>query len=188
MQRTFTWRRSWIAKHSTTMTEIFKIFFDSPRFLDMPNLLDAAFDKMHKGKEDLFIRHWEATIIPKLKAVAVLEKGDVAPLIEEMEDQTEDEMSYAMLVVLTQLPLVAAGRSIASLCDSQTSSQNHQPQLVCIGNLRSAARQYVLVERNDRITIPLEEGLTYAVDKLFKLYWVCNLAYPAQLSSVFSFH
>ena len=25
------------------------------------------------------------------------------------------------------------------------------------------------------------------IDKLFKLYWVCNLTYPAQLSSVFTF-
>ena len=51
--------------------------------------LCAEFDKVHEGRGDLFIRRWEATIIPKLKAVAVLEKGDVASLIEEVEDQTE---------------------------------------------------------------------------------------------------
>ncbi|KAL7888626.1 hypothetical protein AOLI_G00036000 [Acnodon oligacanthus] len=82
---------------------------------------------------------------------------------------------FALLVVLTHvLPLVAVSCCCVKsaitylldfvpagsyLCDSQT-SQNHQPQLVCIGNLRSAAWQCVVVGKNDRITIPLEEGLT----------------------------
>lgn len=51
--------------------------------------LDTEFGKMHQGKGDLFLRRWEASIMPKLKAVAAREKGDVASLVEGMEDQTD---------------------------------------------------------------------------------------------------
>ncbi|XP_028449633.1 uncharacterized protein LOC114565647 isoform X2 [Perca flavescens] len=93
MQKTFTWRRSWISKHSPTME---KILQEYPRFLDIPTLLDTEFGKMHQGKGDLFLRRWEASIMPKLKAVAAREK---------------DEKCYIMLVVLTHLlPPIAASR------------------------------------------------------------------------------
>ncbi|MED6240928.1 hypothetical protein ATANTOWER_032441, partial [Ataeniobius toweri] len=79
------------------------------------------------------------------------------------------------------------GTRIASLCsDSSASSMTHQPQLICIGDLRSL-KHYVIVAKNDKVTIPLDDGLTCAVDKLFKLYWVCNLTYPPQLRPVFTF-
>lgn len=67
---TFTWRRSWIAKRSPSLSETFEEY---PRFLDMPTLLDTEFGKMFEGKGDLFLRRWEATIIPKLKAIAIME-------------------------------------------------------------------------------------------------------------------
>lgn len=56
-----------------------------------------------------------------------------------------------------------------------------------MGDLKRATRQYIIVAKNDRLTISLNDGLTCAVDKLFKLYWVCNLSYPAPLGSVFTF-
>lgn len=80
-----------------------------------------------------------------------------------------------------------AGTSIASLCSSSDVANRTQPQLICIGSLKSATHQYVIVARNDNVIVPVNEGLTCALDKLFKLYWVCNLAYPPQLSSVFTF-
>ncbi|KAI5086458.1 solute carrier family 41 member 1 isoform X1 [Silurus meridionalis] len=79
-----------------------------------------------------------------------------------------------------------AGTSIASLC-SNSETPKTQPQLICIGSLKSTTRQYIIIARNDRVTIPASESLTCAVDKLFKLYWVCNVAYPPKLSSVFTF-
>lgn len=80
------------------------------------------------------------------------------------------------------------GTSIASLCkDPAASSTAHQPQLICIGDLKSATRQYIIVAKNDNITIPLYDGLMFAVDRLFKLFWVCDLTYPPPLSSVFTF-
>ncbi|XP_029927440.1 uncharacterized protein LOC115373278 [Myripristis murdjan] len=203
MEKTYTRRRSWISKETPTMAEIFSEY---PRFLDMPSLLDIEFGKMMDGKTDLFIRRWEASIIPKLKAVAAIERSDVASLTERMEDQTDDEKCYTMLVVLTHLlpPLpgsrcsvksaisflldfVPPGTSIASLCSEPKMASRTQPQLICIGNLKSTTRQYIIVARNDGVTIPVDGGLTCAVDKLFKLYWVCNLSYPPQLSSVFTF-
>lgn len=78
------------------------------------------------------------------------------------------------------------GTRIASLCNDSSSTTNHQPQLICIGDLRSL-KQYVIIAKNDNVTIPLDDGLTCAVDKLFKLYWVCNLSYPPQLCPVFTF-
>lgn len=56
--------------------------------------LDIEFGKMTNGKTDLFIRRWEASIIPKLKAVAAMERGDVASLTEGMEDQTDGMRVY----------------------------------------------------------------------------------------------
>jgi len=65
--------------------------------------------------------------------------------------------------------------------------ESHQPRIVCIGAPSSTA-QYIIVAENDKVTIPLEDNsLTCAIDKLFKMYWVCNVEYPAQLTSVFNF-
>ncbi|KAK9523395.1 hypothetical protein VZT92_019790 [Zoarces viviparus] len=171
-----------------------EIFQGSPRFLDIPTLLDTEFSKIYEGKGDLFLRRWEASIMPKLKAVAAREKGDIASVVEGMEEQTDDEKCYTMLVVLTRLlPPVAASRcsvksaitrlldyvpvgsTIASLYNaSQDPAQSTQPQLACIGNLRGGSQQYVIVAKSDKIAIPLDEGLTCSVDKLFKLYWSVN--------------
>ncbi|XP_039859147.1 uncharacterized protein LOC120723321 [Simochromis diagramma] len=203
MEETYTSRRAWISKDSPTAAEIFREY---PRFLDLPSLLDLEFGKLTGGKADLFLRKWEASIIPKLKSVAALETR-MSSLLKDFEEKTEDEACYTALVVLTHLlPPVGASRcslksaithlvdfalpgtSIASLCsDPEASSTTHQPQLICIGDLKSATRQYIIVAKNDKVTIPLNDGLTCAVDKLFKLYWVCNLSYPAPLGSVFTF-
>ncbi len=45
MQKTFTWRRSWISKHSPTMEEIFQEY---PRFLDIPTLVGVLLYPFHK--------------------------------------------------------------------------------------------------------------------------------------------
>ncbi|XP_041654583.1 uncharacterized protein LOC121517115 [Cheilinus undulatus] len=203
MEKTYAMRRSWISKESPTVAEIFNEY---PRFLDMPSLMDLEFGKMTDGKTDLFIRRWEASIIPKLKAVAAMEKSDVAALTAGMEDQTDDGKCYTMLVVLTHLlpPLPGSrcsvksaisflldfappGTSIASLFSNPEMASKTQPLLICMGNLKSTTRQYIIIARNDKVTVPVDGGLTCALDKLFKLYWVCNLAYPPQLSSVFTF-
>ncbi|XP_041944278.1 uncharacterized protein LOC121706515 isoform X2 [Alosa sapidissima] len=148
MENTYTRRRAWISKATPTLTEIFNEY---PRFLDMPNLMDIEFGKITAGKTDQFIRKWEASIIPKLRAVAALEKGGVASLTEGMEDQTDDEKCYTMLVVLTHLlppmpgsrcsvksaitfliDFVPPGTSIASLCDNSEMASRTQPQLICM--------------------------------------------------------
>ncbi|MED6273352.1 hypothetical protein CHARACLAT_005474 [Characodon lateralis] len=202
MEKTFTHRRAWITRESPTLAEILSEY---PRFLDMPSLLDSEFGRLTVEKAELFLRKWEANIIPKLKAAAALEPRRCT-LLKEIEDMTEDEACYAMLVLLTHLlppvgvsrcsakttityllDFVPPGTRIASLCsDSSASSTTHQPQLICIGDLRSL-KKYVIVAKNDKVTIPLDDGLTCAVDKLFKLYWVCNLSYPPQLCPVFTF-
>ena len=67
------------------------------------------------------------------------------------------------------------------------SLRSTQPQLVSIGSPGHEA-QYVIVAKNDSLAFPLDvKNFTCAVDKLFKFYWLCNLQYPCQLSSVFSF-
>ena len=81
------------------------------------------------------------------------------------------------------------GTSIPSLYQEQAAgaAEVQQPKLVCLGDPCSAA-QYIIVAKHDKVAIPLQdEGLTCALDKLFKMLWVCNVAYPVQLSSVYSF-
>ncbi|XP_042077657.1 uncharacterized protein LOC102290724 [Haplochromis burtoni] len=107
MEETYTSRRAWISKDSPTAAEIFREY---PRFLDMPSLLDLEFGKLTGGKVDLFLRKWEASIIPKLKSVAALETR-MSSLLKDFEEKTEDEACYTALVVLTHLlPPVGASR------------------------------------------------------------------------------
>ncbi|KAK0151916.1 hypothetical protein N1851_006720 [Merluccius polli] len=107
MQRTFTHRRSWISSLSPTMGEVFQEY---PRFLDIPALFDSEFNTLCEGKGDLFMRRWEAVIIPQLTAVAVKEKH-IASLTEGMDGLIDDERSYRMLQILTHLlPPIASSR------------------------------------------------------------------------------
>ncbi|XP_062375758.1 uncharacterized protein LOC134064002 isoform X1 [Sardina pilchardus] len=78
------------------------------------------------------------------------------------------------------------GTSISSLLDNQNPPAR-QPNLVCIGQPNTTA-QYIIIAENDKVAIPLQDnGLTYAIDKLFKMFSICNTVYPAQLTSVFHF-
>ncbi|XP_041834760.1 uncharacterized protein LOC121635572 isoform X2 [Melanotaenia boesemani] len=185
MEKTYIHRRAWISRDSPTVEEIFNEY---PRFLDTPCLLDSEFGRLTGGKTDFFLRRWEASIIPKLKSVAALENS-TSPLLKGVEDKSEVGASRCSLssAITCLIDFVPLGTSIASLFNPVDSSKTHQPQLMCIGDLRSSSRQYVIIAKNDRVTIPLDDGLACALDKLFKLYWVCNLSYPTPLSAVFTF-
>ncbi|KAF5892104.1 uncharacterized protein DAT39_018201, partial [Clarias magur] len=104
IDQTYSYRRRWIKTKSPTVAEIFKEY---PRFLDMPALLTD-------GKENLFIRKWEGTIIPKLEEMASLEKKmDIRHLLEKANSQHDDGLCYAMLKILIHLlPPTASGRSV----------------------------------------------------------------------------
>lgn len=85
----------------------------------------------------------------------------------------------------TSIPSLLQGSSEAAAGAVEAGA--HQPKLVCLGHPTSTA-QYIIVAKNDKVAIPLQdEGLTCALDKLFKMLWVCNVAYPVQLDSVYSF-
>ncbi|CAL8370535.1 unnamed protein product [Boreogadus saida] len=210
MDRTYTHRRIWITTQSPSLAEIFNQY---PRFVDMPHLLDLDFDKQFEGKADLFLRKWETNIIPKLMKVAALEMSEDLENPSTTGNNSDDMLCFKALQVLTHLlPPTASGRgagwsrcsvksaisylmdfvqpgtSISSLLDNPDPSRGHQPSIVCIGHPSGAAQQYLIVAKSDKIAVPLgDEGLTCAIDKLFKMYWVCNLKYPVQLQSVFSF-
>nr|XP_040035181.1 uncharacterized protein LOC120820964 isoform X3 [Gasterosteus aculeatus aculeatus]XP_040035182.1 uncharacterized protein LOC120820964 isoform X3 [Gasterosteus aculeatus aculeatus]XP_040035183.1 uncharacterized protein LOC120820964 isoform X3 [Gasterosteus aculeatus aculeatus]XP_040045389.1 uncharacterized protein LOC120826870 isoform X3 [Gasterosteus aculeatus aculeatus]XP_040045390.1 uncharacterized protein LOC120826870 isoform X3 [Gasterosteus aculeatus aculeatus]XP_040045391.1 uncharacte len=208
MEKTYTNRRLWITSKSPTVAEVFQQY---PRFVDMPYLLDAEFGKMFPGKEDLFLRKWEGHIVPKLLKVATLEND---PHVLPAGEESDEFLCFRALQMLTHyLPPTASGRakgwakcsvksalsyildikptgtSIPSLLEGSPEEAVgvHQPKLVCLGHPRTVA-QYVIIAKNDNVAIPLQdEGLTCAIDKLFKVFWVCNMAYPAQLESVYSF-
>ncbi|XP_059365629.1 uncharacterized protein LOC132104288 [Carassius carassius] len=205
MEKTYSNRRLWVANKSPTVKEIFEQY---PRFVDMPYLLDTEFGKMFPGKADLFLRKLEGNIVPKLQKMSTVKN----PLVMPTDNEIEDSCYRALQILITLLPPTASGRSkgwakcstksalaylldikpagtsISSLLDnSQTMSESHQPHIVCLGAPSSTA-QYIIVAENDKVTIPLEDNsLTCAIDKLFKMYWVCNVEYPVQLTSVFNF-
>ncbi|XP_051982092.1 uncharacterized protein LOC127643412 [Xyrauchen texanus] len=112
IDQTFSYRRRWIMTKSPTVGQIFKEY---PRFLDMPALVDIEFSKMTDGKEDMFIKKWEGTIIPKLKEIASFEKKMyIRHLLEKADNQQDDELCYTMLRILVHLlPPTASGRSVA---------------------------------------------------------------------------
>ncbi|XP_041855672.1 uncharacterized protein LOC121649140 isoform X3 [Melanotaenia boesemani] len=210
MEKTFNNRRLWISSQSPTVAEILQQY---PRFVDMPYLFDAEFARMFPGKEDLFLRKWEGHIFPKVLKVATLEKeNDPSDLSAESlcfralklltrylpptasgrnKGWTKCSVKSALSYILEVKP---TGTSIPSLLQGSLEAAAggaevgvHQPKLVCIGHPSTTA-QYIIVAKNDKVAIPLQdEGLTCALDKLFKMLWVCNVAYPIQLDSVYSF-
>lgn len=63
-----------------------------------------------------------------------------------------------------------------------------QPYILSVGPLEAPGRQLCIVFPVDRIAIPLpQEGLSNALDKLFKLLRVFELGYPDQLASLYGF-
>lgn len=79
--------------------------------------MDIEFSKLTDRKENLLIRRWEETIIPKLKEVASLEKkNDIKHFLEKADNQHDDELCYTMLKILIHLlPPTASGRSVAGM-------------------------------------------------------------------------
>ncbi|KAK0155471.1 hypothetical protein N1851_002136 [Merluccius polli] len=65
------------------------------------------------------------------------------------------------------------GTSISSLLNPPERLVGyHQPHLVCIGQPNATAH-YVIVAEKDKVAIPLEDnGLSFAIDKLFKMIWM----------------
>ncbi|KAL7877606.1 hypothetical protein SRHO_G00042490 [Serrasalmus rhombeus] len=207
MEKTYTSRRFWIANNSPTVEEIFQQY---PHFIDMPYLLDLEFEKMHPGKADLFLQKWEGSVVPKLLRMATMKEN---PAVLASASESEEPCFRALQILTYLLPPTASGRgkgwtkcsvksAICYILDiklSETDSsilmgnspdrvvENHQPHLICLGQPSSTA-QYIIVAEKDKVAIPLEDNsLTCAIDKLFKMYCICNLAYPAQLTSVFNF-
>ncbi|XP_063052380.1 uncharacterized protein LOC134467739 [Engraulis encrasicolus] len=211
MDKTYTHRRYWISSQSPTLAEIVEHY---PRFIDMPYLIDSEFARMFPDKADAFLRKWEPTIVPKLLKLACLEKKEDYTEDESAESSsfralrmlvqylpptasgrskgwTKCSVKAAMAYMLEIKPM---GTSITSLlqtsgtvCDSSNQQTINQPRLVSLGYPNTGA-QYVIVASNDAVAIPLQdESLACCLDKLFKLYWICNLAYPIQLASVFGF-
>ncbi|KAK9521356.1 hypothetical protein VZT92_021172 [Zoarces viviparus] len=91
--------------------------------------------------------------------------------------------------IVLQRGLRPTGTSIPSLLEGSPEGAVgvHQPKLVCLGHPSTTA-QYIIIAKNDKVAIPLQdEGLTCAIDKLFKFFWVCSMAYPAQLEPVYGF-
>ncbi|KAM4527227.1 uncharacterized protein PAE49_024153 [Odontesthes bonariensis] len=210
MEKTFNNRRLWITTQSPTVVEIFQQY---PRFVDLPYLFDSEFARMFPGKENQFLRKWEGHIVPKLLKVARLENENDPDVLSAGEESDESRCLRALKSLTSFLPPTATGRnkgwskcsvksalsyilevkqtgtSIPSLYQEQTAgaADVQQPKLVCLGDPCSAA-QYIIVAKHDKVAIPLQdEGLTCALDKLFKMLWVCNVAYPVQLNSVYSF-
>ncbi|CAI5661484.1 unnamed protein product [Oreochromis niloticus] len=179
MEETYTSRRAWISKDSPTAAEIFREY---PRFLGYSlNTKSGGLGvwQAYRRKDgSLFTKmgsqyHSEAHPPPPRVLTHLL--PPVGPSRCSLKSAITHLVDFAL-----------PGTSIASFCsDPEASSTTHQPQLICIGDLKSATRQYIIVAKNDKVTIPLNEAHTCVVDKLFKLYWVCNLSYPALL--VFTF-
>ncbi|KAK5866618.1 hypothetical protein PBY51_020794 [Eleginops maclovinus] len=148
---------------------------------------------MFPGKADIFIRKWEGTIVPKILKMSTSEPAAALPPVPE-----DDVSCYRALHKLVHLlPPTASGRgkgntkcsvksalgylldikptgtSISSVLNNPPDRpvEHRQPHLVCIGDPSTSA-QYIIVAENDKLAIPLKDnGLTCALDKLFKMIW-----------------
>ncbi|KAL1274033.1 hypothetical protein QQF64_026847 [Cirrhinus molitorella] len=103
-------------------------------------------------------------------------------LVMPNDNESEESCYRALQILTTLLPPIASGRtkgrakcgtklalaylldiksagtSISSLLDnSQTTVENPQPHIVCLGAPSSTA-QYIIVAENDKVTIPLEDN------------------------------
>uniref|UniRef100_A0AAV2MJS9 Uncharacterized protein n=1 Tax=Knipowitschia caucasica TaxID=637954 RepID=A0AAV2MJS9_KNICA len=90
--------------------EGFEHFYDPhyPRFVDLPCLLDVEFGKLLPGKQDLFLRKWEAHCVPKLLKVATLENYD--NILQDTEENGEARAFRALQILTHLLPPIALGR------------------------------------------------------------------------------
>uniref|UniRef100_A0AAV2LQZ6 Uncharacterized protein n=1 Tax=Knipowitschia caucasica TaxID=637954 RepID=A0AAV2LQZ6_KNICA len=79
-----------------------------PRFVDLPCLLDVEFGKLLPGKQDLFLRKWEAHCVPKLLKVATLENYD--NILQDTEENGEARAFRALQILTHLLPPIALGR------------------------------------------------------------------------------
>ncbi|KAL4006917.1 p24 family protein gamma-4 [Sarotherodon galilaeus] len=172
MEETYTSRRAWISKDSPTAAEIFRV----------PTVFGHT--KSGNLQEERRISFYENG-----KPVSFQSSPPPPPpprVLTHLLPPVGASRCSLKSAITHLLDFALPGTSIASFCsDPEASSPTHQPQLICISDLKSATRQYIIVAKNDKVTIPLNEAQTCVVDKLFKLYWVCNLSYPALL--VFTF-
>lgn len=58
--------------------------------------LDSEFNNICEGKGDLFIRRWDAIIIPHLIDVALKEKSEIAALVQGVTDLTDGMFSHIL--------------------------------------------------------------------------------------------
>ncbi|XP_072772028.1 uncharacterized protein [Nerophis lumbriciformis] len=169
MDKTYFHRRYWISNQSPTLAEIVENY---PYFIDMPYLIDREFEKMFPNKTDIFLRKWDATMVPKLLKLAALEGKDEPPEAESAESKC-----YRAVVLkwgyMYPWGYLKPGTSFHDLLQTTDPAPVMQPHLVSIGHRSTTSTQYVIVAANDYVVIPLqEEDLTCSLDKLFKLYWL----------------
>ncbi|XP_059211141.1 uncharacterized protein LOC131989822 [Centropristis striata] len=216
MEKTFNNRRFWISSQSPTVAEIFQEyprFVDMPYLLDaefarmfpgkedlflrkwegqiVPKLLKVATLENENDLSDLPASE-ESDESVCFRALKLLTRYLPPTASGRNKGWTKCSVKSALSYILEVKP---TGTSIPSLLQRPLVAAArgaemgvHQPRLVCLGHPSATTAQYILVAKNDKVAIPLEdEGLTCALDKLFKMLWVCNIAYPAQLDSVYSF-
>lgn len=75
--------------------------------------------------------------------------------------------------------------TIVSLCTNCKMAAMTQPLLTCTASLRNTAQAYIIMVRNDHVTNLIMDSCT--VDKLFKLYCQCNLAYSSSRKRLYLF-
>ncbi|KAK0146148.1 hypothetical protein N1851_014548 [Merluccius polli] len=162
-----------------------EIVAEYPCFVDMPYLFDTEFGRMLPGKADVFNRKWEAIIVPNILKISTASEPSGLPPVPENDGRGKGYGKCSVKSALAYLlDIKPIGTSISSLLNPPERLVGyHQPHLVCIGQPNATA-QYVIVAEKDKVAIPLEDyGLSFAIDKLFKMIWVCNAVYPAQLTS-----
>ncbi|KAK0149022.1 hypothetical protein N1851_010537 [Merluccius polli] len=157
-----------------------EIVAEYPRFVDMPYLFDTEFGRMLPGKADVFNRKWEAIIVPNILKISTASEPSSLPPVPENDVaasnliRERERLRQMQCKVSFSLPL---GYKAATGGISSAPPCVHRP---------NATAQYVVVAEKDKVAIPLEDnGLSFAIDKLFKMIWVCNAVFPAQLTSVF---
>ncbi|PIK46807.1 hypothetical protein BSL78_16306 [Apostichopus japonicus] len=149
---------------------------------------------------------WDSSIAPVILKLA--EQTSTTAIRELFMEFNENKDSssydclgmYALLICVFMLPTHARSkgmrkqslnmlidfRPIGTVLEKYLTQDrpNRQPYLLCLGT-RSAPTQFFII--GDRQAIKCEDNIVAAVDKLFKLHFVFNLQYAAELKLFYNF-
>ncbi|XP_035714168.1 uncharacterized protein LOC118438312 [Folsomia candida] len=199
------------SKELSISTNLSVTLSEWPRLLDTPGMIDQDFYIRHPGKSEIMLHKWgliSNQIWKYASTININSAGEIGisiNLVEWSNDQIKSGSLILLPYLLSRSAYSKTNKKRRKITGGQSSdfflqfvnsnedleefrlseSARKQPFVVCVGTLKNIDIQqsYVMVERR---LIPAE-SLVKAVDICFKIFYVLQLKFPNECSSVWAF-